>query len=187
MTEDGISAQRFARGLTYSQYLSDTGANREHFERSYQEFQLDPEDEHSFADLNQKRGPIRVLALAEHWCPDVQRGLPVVARIAESAGLDLRVFPRDENQDIMGQYLKEGKYQSIPVFAFFDKGWQPLGHWIERPALATKLMNELRRELAKSKISEEETKAEIRKRVARLWENWRQETVRELRELLAGR
>ncbi len=187
MVEGLINAQRFAQGLTYAQYLAHMGANREHFERSYQEFRLSPDDEQSFAVLNGKVGPIKVLALGEDWCPDVQRGVPVVARIAERAGMDLRVFPRDGNQDIMDQYLNQGKYASIPVFAFFDKDWHSLGHWIERPAMATRLMNEIREELAKAKLSEDETKAEVRKRVAGLWDNWRQETVRELRELLAGK
>jgi hypothetical protein len=37
----------------------------------------------------------------------------------------------------MDQYLNDGKYQSIPVFVFFDEGWRELGHWIERPDSVT--------------------------------------------------
>jgi len=185
---DGIvPPQRYAQGLAYSEYLAQMGANREHFERNDREFILGPDDEEFFAASNGRLGPIKALALSEDWCPDVQRGLPIVARIAGSAGMELRVFPRDANMDIMDQYLNQGKFASIPTFVFFDRDWRELGQWIERPAAATAIMNEIKGELSKAHLSEEETKREVRKRVAGLWDDWRQETVRELRELLAGR
>ena len=34
------------------------------------------------------------------------RGLPVLARLAEAASLELRIFPRDQNLDIMDEFLK---------------------------------------------------------------------------------
>lgn len=180
-----VNEQRFAQGLEYAQYLARMKANREHFERNYQELRLTPDDEKYFSGINERLGPIKVLALGEDWCPDVQRGLPIMAKIAERAGMDLRVFPRDNNMDLMNQYLKEGKYTSIPVFAFFGQDWKPLGYWIERPAMATKFISETKEKLVEFNLTEEETKLELRKRMAPIWNNVRMETVRELRELLA--
>ena len=37
----------------------------------------------------------------------------------------------------MQPYLKEGKYQSIPVFVVYGANWNELGHFIERPAAVT--------------------------------------------------
>jgi len=54
--------------------------------------------------------------------------------------MELRVFPRDANMDIMDQYLNQGKFASIPTFVFFDRDWRELGQWIERPAAATAIM-----------------------------------------------
>ena len=34
-------------------------------------------------------GPAKVLILGEDWCPDVFRGMPVVVRMAEAAGLEI--------------------------------------------------------------------------------------------------
>lgn len=180
-----VNAQRFAQGLEYAQYLAQMKANREQFERNYQESRLSPDDEKYFSGINERLGPIKVLALGEDWCPDVQRGLPIMSKIAERAGMDLRVFPRDNNMDLMNQYLKEGKYTSIPVFAFFGQDWKPLGYWIERPAMATKFISEIKEKLVEFNLTEEETKLELRKRMAPIWDNVRMETVRELRELLA--
>jgi hypothetical protein len=110
--------------------------------------------------------------------------LSVLAKIARASGIELRVFYRDKNPDIMNLYLKEGKYQSIPVFAFFDKNMRPLCHWIERPQAATLFMDQISSELAKEKLSEEEIRQERRKRSGHMAEKWRQETVKELKDLL---
>ncbi|HEY8293395.1 MAG TPA: thioredoxin family protein, partial [Thermomicrobiales bacterium] len=42
-----------------------------------------------------------------------------------------------QNEDVMNQYLKEGKFKSIPVVVFFDQQMRELGHFIERPAAQT--------------------------------------------------
>ena len=77
-------------------------------------------------------GPVTCLALGEPWCTDVVRGFPVMARLAEETGIDLKIFFRDENLDIMNEFLYKGEYQSIPVFVFYSKDHEYLGHWIER-------------------------------------------------------
>jgi thiol-disulfide isomerase/thioredoxin len=38
---------------------------------------------------------VRLLALSEDWCSDCFSTVPIIARLAEGAGIDLRVFPRD--------------------------------------------------------------------------------------------
>ena len=86
--------------------------------------------------------------LAEDWCGDVIANLPVLGRLAQESGrLNIRVFLRDQNDDIMQRYLNQGKYKSIPVFVFFDEGFRELGHWIERPASVTELRARRRRDI----------------------------------------
>ena len=48
---------------------------------------------------------MKVLAIAEAWCGDVYRELPTMARIAEAAGMTMRVFLRDQNADLMDEFL----------------------------------------------------------------------------------
>jgi hypothetical protein len=89
-----------------------------------------------------------VLVLAEDWCGDVIANLPILGRIANEAGtLDLRVFLRDENDDLMSQYLNKGTYKSIPVFAFFDDDFREVGRFIERPDSVTELRAKRRAEI----------------------------------------
>jgi len=46
-------------------------------------------------------------------------------------GIEMRLFPRDANLDLMDQYLKKGLYRSIPVFAFFDEHMNEVARFIE--------------------------------------------------------
>lgn len=180
-----ITSQRYSLGFTCEGYLAQMQSNRERYQEHDANFKLSSEDAKFFMDINRRLDGVKVLAIVEDWCPDAHRGLPIIARIAQASGMELRVFYRDKNPDIMNLYLNQGKFQSIPVFAFFDKNLSPLCHWIERPRIATRFMEEMSAELAKKKLSEEELRQERRKRNEPMADSWRQETVKELRELLS--
>ena len=136
---------RFATGLTYDQFKDQMTRNRDRVDANEARVEIDPEDLQAFRALN---GPIHVMALAEDWCGDVIANLPVMGKLAREAGtLDLRVFLRDQNKDLMQQYLNQGKYESIPVFAFFDDAFNELGVFIERPASVTARRAEQRKEI----------------------------------------
>jgi hypothetical protein len=186
MTETSkvITPQRFAHGFTYEAYLAQMPSNRERYQEHDAAFNLAEADARAFKDIGKRLGGLKALAILEDWCPDAHRGLPVVAKIACAGGMELRVFYRDKNLDIMNLYLKEGKYQSIPVFAFFDKDLKPLCHWIERPEAAYRFMAQISAELAKKKLTEEEMRQERRKMSGPMAEEWRQETVKEIKALL---
>ncbi len=143
VTKSVVTPERFTQGLTYEEYVAQVKTNKEQFDRNYQEFQLSEEDREFFSNVNRIKGPVKVVALAEEWCPDVYRGLPVMATIAEAASMEMRVFPRDQNHDIMNEYLNQGVFMSIPVFAFFDEDFNALCHWIERPHEATAFISQV--------------------------------------------
>ena len=106
---------------------------------------LSTDDQAFFTQLPR---PLYVLVLAEDWCGDVIDNLPVLGRIAaESGTLDLRIFLRDQNPDLMDLYLNQGQFRSIPVFAFFDRDFNAIGHFIERPAGVTARRAQQRQEL----------------------------------------
>jgi hypothetical protein len=181
-----VTAKRFATGLAYAEYVQRIQRNQAKFEYNYDETRLADDDVRAFRELaSRPDGPARVLALGEDWCPDVFRGLPVMARIAEAAGMELRIFPRDENPDIMNEFLNQGKHQSIPVFVFYTRDQRYLAHWTERPALANDQMH-LVNAIFQGKTAEEALPEYERFQQGEVWAGWRQETVREIRELLIG-
>lgn len=68
----------------------------------------------------------------------------------ESGKLDLRFFLRDQNQELMNRYLKEGVHATIPVFVFFDQAFREIGLWYEMPAKIREMGVEFRQELFSS-------------------------------------
>ncbi len=182
--ESVVTPERFASGMTWQQYVEQIKRNREKFAYNYEETVVSDGDVEAFRSLAAKAdGPAKVLALGEDWCPDVFRGLPVMVRIAEAAGLELRIFPRDENLDIMNEFLKGGEHQSIPTFVFYTGDHRYLAHWIERPAKANEEMGQVMA-LFQGKERDEAMSLYNEFQQGPEWASWRQETVRELRDLL---
>jgi len=130
-----IDRARWHKGITYDEFKAAMTRNQERFAENEGRVALDPETVRTFKSLPK---PLRVLVLAEDWCGDVVANLPILGRLAnEVPTLDVRIFLRDQNLDLMERWLNQGKYQSIPVFVFFDENFRELGHWIERPASVT--------------------------------------------------
>lgn len=142
-----ITKERFEQGMTYADYKAHMTRNHERLEANEQAVEFDAADLAFFQQLPQL---LNVLVLAEDWCGDVIAYLPVLGRLATVSGkLILRVFPRDQHLDLMALYLKQGQFQSIPVFAFFDQDFNEIGHWIERPARVSEMMDQMRQDLFK--------------------------------------
>lgn len=183
-TDSVVTPERFASGMTYQQWIDAIDRNQARFQENYDAVDLSEDDILAFQSLAARpNGPARCLALAEPWCPDVFRGLPVMARIAEVAGIDLRVFFRDENKDIMAEFLHDGRHESIPTFVFYTADHRYLCHWIERPALANEQMDQLRA-IFEGRSREEALADYISFQKGPVWDGWRRATVRELRDLL---
>jgi len=139
-----IDKTRFEQGMTYEQFKASMTRNQERFAANEKGAKVTPDD---VAALRKR--PIKVMVLAADWCGDVIANLPVLGRMAQESGsLDLRIFERDQNADLMDQYLNQGKFQSIPVFAFFDpSSWKEVGVFIERPEAVTEMRAKKRREI----------------------------------------
>ena len=127
-----ITKARFEQGLTPRQYLDQMSLNRDRM--------LGALDAIRAAEPVTIPGGLaaarRILVITEDWCGTSLPVLPYVFRLAEiTPGLEVRVFLRDANPDIMDQYLKDGRYRSIPVVVFLDEAFTELARFIEqRPA-----------------------------------------------------
>jgi hypothetical protein len=182
-----VTPQRFEQGFTYADYIAQIKVNKARFEEYYNNFQVKPEEADALKKLAQRPdGPARMLVLGEDWCGDVVRGLPVLARIAEAAGLEMRVFPRDEHHDIMNEFLKNGQWMSIPTAVFYSSDHQYICHWIERPQIAEREMKEIEEAIRKENpdITDQEFGRERRARTGARAEDWQRASVTEIIDLL---
>ena len=74
-----------------------------------------------------------------------QASFPALVRLVEGQpDLQVRVFLRDENPDLMDQFLKDGKYRSIPVIVFFDASMNEVGRFTERAPAGTDVVAHLK-------------------------------------------
>src|SRR5262245_27266906 len=104
--ESVVTPERFNQGLTYADWRSQIDRNEEKFDFNYGATTPNSDDVAAIKKLMEKSdGPGKALAIAEAFCPDVFRGLPAVAKLCEATGLELRVVFRDQNLDIMNEFL----------------------------------------------------------------------------------
>jgi hypothetical protein len=196
-----VTPARFAQGLSFSDFLAQATVNRDKLEENYQTAPLTDDDRAFFrAAAALPNGPAKLLAIGEAWCGDVYRELPTVARIAEAAGIELRIFLRDQNPDIMDEFLSNnGKSRAIPVFVFYTADLQYITQFTERSASAH----------AGLAVAAAEVKAELNlpasanfgnlpdadkpvflraliDRIRPFSEAWRKDAIKEMRQLLSA-
>lgn len=202
-SESVITLERFAKGKTYSEYLESGIRNREQFEMNYSGLTLTDEQQAALKELaGRPNSPHHVVIIGEDWCPDVYRGMPVGVRVAEAMGLEVRIFERDQNKDMMAEYLNNGEFESIPVIIFYDKDHNYLYHLTERPELANSQLHltrevlgdtspegiaaQLGHEPSEDEIKEARARAREKyldwQRTSEIWAGWRSATVDEIIE-----
>lgn len=183
-----VTPERYQTGLgSFQEWMAAIPDKQIDFQRHYDQYDPDPADIAAIKALVEKYG-VKALLLGEHWCPDVQRGVAVVARMAERTGMEVRYFFRDKNKDIMSEFLKDGKLEAIPTVVFYDRNHRYLGHWIERPQIAEPVVGSLKADM-KALPSEDgpERQAAIARLLRVMWQEapaWRHATLKEIRALL---
>jgi hypothetical protein len=132
MTTSVVTAQRFAKGRTFDEYLKYVGSPENLAREAFGSYHPDAgsiaaprrdnstifRDRYARARLSdsqtaaikwlasQPGGPANILVISEDWSSDCRRDVPMLARLAEAGGLSLRIFNRD-GQRILWQRRPE--------------------------------------------------------------------------------
>ena len=172
MAVAALRPERFAQGMTFDQYVAYTGSP-ENLTREagwwlgpvrrdlsgllrewYETVGLTDVQVSAIRWLaGRPHGPAKLLVISEEWSSDCRRDVPMLARLAEAGGLELRIFTRDgakvgrgsradpaesPNADLVNAFLREqngATFQSIPVAVFYTRDWRYLHHYLELPAI----------------------------------------------------
>jgi|SRR5690625_716983 len=118
--------QWFEKAMSPDVYIESMEKHKENTLHIYDEFKL-PEDDDFFQKLQEES--LRVIVLTEDWCGDAMLNLPILLRLAEAGNMDVRVLLRDDNLELMDQYLTNGKARSIPIFIFIDQDGNEVAKW----------------------------------------------------------
>ena len=91
------------------------------------------------------KGDITWLVLTESWCGDAAHVVPAINKIAElSDNIDLKLVFRDENEELMNQFLTNGS-KSIPKLIMVDNlSDEVINTFGPRPSKATQLVNDFK-------------------------------------------
>jgi len=81
------------------------------------------------------------ILLSESWCGDAAQNVPIISKMADLSGhIELKILLRDENLDIMDNYLTGGA-RAIPRLICLKKSdLKELWTWGPRPKPAQQLM-----------------------------------------------
>ncbi|MGA2080569.1 MAG: thioredoxin family protein [Holophaga sp.] len=129
----------FASGQTYSAWIAagENAENRQKMEALRQAQDLEPQ---AVAFLGSLPRPVHVVAIAEDWCGDVVRHVPVLQRLAEAApSLKVRFISRQQWPDVFTRFLTNGG-EAIPKFVFLSDALVECGNWGPMPALTRELI-----------------------------------------------
>jgi hypothetical protein len=167
--KSAVSPERYRKGMTFDEYVravgtpenlrreGSLGARKDwsgFLRESYEKARLTDAQIGAVRWLAaQPNGPRKILVISEEWSSDCRRDVPMLARLAEAGGMELRIFMRDgdkvgrepkanpaesPNADIMNEFLNEKNgqtWQSIPVAVFYTKDLEYLYHYVEFPAM----------------------------------------------------
>lgn len=125
-----VTKERFAEGMTVRQYVDQMSMNKDRFVAALDSVAIAGAD----MPLRERFATARnILVITEDWCGASIASLPFAIKLAEGMpGAEMRIFLRDESPDLMDQFLKNGRYRSIPVIVFFDEHMNELARFIER-------------------------------------------------------
>ena len=182
MSQSVVTPERFAKGRTFDDYVRYAGSPenlaREAFGGGYfpdggsmggprRDNSGILRERHARARLTEAQaaairwlaaqpgGPAKILVISEDWSSDCRRDVPVLARLAEAGGLELRIFNRDgarilatrrpdpaaapdANHDLMLEFMNRkngGEWASLPVAAFYTKDFREIHRYLEYPAI----------------------------------------------------
>ena len=181
MAKSVVTPERFGKGMTFEEYVRYVGTpenlareawggyvadggsvptarkdNSAVFRERYARLRLSDRQTDAIKWLAaQPNGPAKILVISEDWSSDCRRDVPMLARLAEAARLELRIFNRDGkkilgtrrpdpaaypdgNHDLMLEFLNEkngGEWASVPVVVVYTKDFQELHRYIEYPAI----------------------------------------------------
>lgn len=86
------------------------------------------------------------IVLTEGWCGDAAHNIPVLNKMAEeNPNIDLQLVLRDENLELMDNFLTNGG-RSIPKLVAVNKDKEVLFTWGPRPSVATKMIADYKAE-----------------------------------------
>lgn len=132
----------FGKGMSFADYLESMEVNQAEVQHVYDHLEFTPEDHALFQEV--AKAGYKGIVLTADWCGDAALNVPVMQRISELCQIELRYLIRDDNLELMDQYLTNGTSRAIPIFIFIDATGKEVSVWGPRSPEVQQMITELR-------------------------------------------
>ena len=120
----------FRSGKTWEQFLESVSAQRELWLKTESEA-MAPSD---LVERAKAASPgLRLVIVAEDWCPDSAHTVPHVAGLARSSGIPFRIVDRVLGEPLLAAHRTPDGRTATPTIVLWREG-RDVGAWVERPA-----------------------------------------------------
>lgn len=137
--------QWFEKGMTPEEYILSMKTNKEGLQSILEKWNVPEADLPFWRKVKQEN--LRVIVLTEDWCGDAMLNVPILLKIADKAAMDVRMLLRDQNLELMDQYLTNGTSRAIPIFIFIDVEGNERAVWGPRAETAQNYVDQEREKL----------------------------------------
>ncbi|WP_438318296.1 thioredoxin family protein [Sporosarcina sp. FA9] len=134
----------YEKGLTATEYTETLDTLKEGFSFVAENFKPSP-DKDFFEQI--KAMNLRVLILTEPWCGHCMFNIPIALKMAKHSNMPVRLLLRDENLELMDQYLTNGKSRTIPIILFIDEDGNEVAKWGPITKKTRQFVDKYRKEL----------------------------------------
>lgn len=149
--------QKYEAGLTVEEFESRLDDHKALHDLHYRK-----NDVSSFVEEWHGSMPaLKMIVITEPWCGDSLAIFPTLIKFFENFDqVEIKVVPRDENHDLMNNYLTKGG-MAIPKFIVMDEDHNELFNWGPRPEKVQQIFEDHRADIEAGVIE----KAEVHKKI----------------------
>lgn len=123
------SAALYRQGITWDQFLAGAKVQRETWLKNAGR-EVPPD---LVARFRRAGEGLRLLVITADWCGDSVHSVPYIAKLASTAGVDLRVVDFRAGKAVMEAHRTPDGRASTPTVILL-RGDQEVAAWVERPA-----------------------------------------------------
>lgn len=142
----------YDNALTPDEYREKLTDLKDGFDKIYNEHDITKDNEFE----NFKNSEMKLLVIAEPWCGHCMLNLPILFKLAEEAGIDVKVALRDDNEELMNGYLTNGN-KVIPKVIAINKEEKEAAVWGPRAPMTTVIQKDIMKDMPEKGTEEYDT------------------------------
>ena len=132
----------YDNALTPDEYREKLTELKDGFDKIYEEHEISKDSDFE----NFKNSEMTLLVIAEPWCSHCMLNIPVLFKLAEEAGISVKIALRDDNEELINAYLTNGN-KVIPKVIALDNEGKEAAVWGPRAPMTTVIQKDIMKDM----------------------------------------